>query len=67
MVKADILEQIFNRVVTKATAPVSHYLGTVDIHIVYTGKYSHSFYFSPFSCHNQQAILRLSKFKSVFK
>lgn len=56
MVKAEILEQIFNRVVTKATAPVSHYLGTVDIHIVYTGKYSHSFYFSPFSCHSQQAI-----------
>lgn len=26
MVKAEILEQIFNRVVTKATAPVSHYL-----------------------------------------
>ncbi|XP_078310521.1 Fanconi anemia group I protein-like isoform X2 [Crassostrea virginica] len=26
MVKAEILEQIFNRVVTKATSPVSHYL-----------------------------------------
>ena len=28
MVRADILEQILNRVVTKATAPVSHYIGT---------------------------------------
>lgn len=50
MVKAEILEQIFNRVVTKATAPVTHYLGTVDIHVhvVYAGKYSSPFYFSPF-------------------
>lgn len=48
MVKAEILEQIFNRVVTKATAPVTHYLGTVDIHVVYAGKYSFPFYFSPF-------------------
>lgn len=34
MVKAEILEQIFNRVVTKATSPVSHYLGTVNLLIV---------------------------------
>jgi Fanconi anemia group I protein len=27
LVRAEILEQIFNRVVTKATSPVSHYLG----------------------------------------
>lgn len=67
MVKAEILEQIFNRVVTKATAPVSHYLGIVDIHIVFTGKYLPSFYFNPFvSCRSQQAILRLSKFQNNF-
>ena len=27
MVRSEILEQIFNRVVTKATSPVTHYLG----------------------------------------
>ena len=27
MVRAEILEQIFNRVVTKATTPVNHYMG----------------------------------------
>lgn len=68
MVKAEILEQIFNRVVTKATAPVTHYLGTVDITVVYAGKYSSPFYFSPFvSYRSKLAILRLSKCKTIFK
>ena len=34
MVRAEILEQILNRVVTKATAPVSHYIGEQTFHFV---------------------------------
>lgn len=30
MVRAEILDQIFNRVVTKATTPVSHYMGKIE-------------------------------------
>ena len=35
MVRSEILEQIFNRVVTKATSPVSHYLGRIFFFHVY--------------------------------
>jgi hypothetical protein len=30
MVRAEILDQIFNRVVTKATTPVNHYMGELN-------------------------------------
>ena len=31
MVRSEVLEQILNRVVTKTTAPVTHYLGNVTL------------------------------------
>ena len=35
MVRSDILQQILNRVITKATTPVSHYIGKEEV-IVFT-------------------------------
>ena len=35
MVRSEILEQIFNRVVTKATSPVTHYLGRISFFHLY--------------------------------